>query len=54
MPDWVLIRYPTLDFLFIFDEMQILNKNRRIKIDTGNFIPEGEEYDECYAGLLAF
>ena len=41
MPDLVLIRCPTLDFLVV--EVQILNQYRRMKIDTEHvFIPEGK------------
>ena len=44
LPDLVKIRWPALDFLSIFDEVQILNQSRRIKMDTVNlFIPEGIE-----------
>ena len=46
LPDLVKIRWPALDFLSIFDEVQILNQSRRIKMDTVNlFIPEGIECD---------
>ena len=44
LPDLVKIRWPALDFLSIFDEVQILNQSRRIKMDTVNlFMPEGIE-----------
>ena len=52
MPDLVLIRCPTLDFLVV--AMQILNQYRRIKIDTEHvFIPEGKNVINAVAGLLA-
>ena len=59
MPDLVLIRCPTLDFLVV--EVQILNQYRRMKIDTEHvFILEGKNgmnaVADCnsVAGLLEF